>query len=320
MRTNHEIFEDLVLAEASAWLVRLQGPSRTAAADAAFKAWLAEDTAHARAFARVTETWDIIPGAAEPSAAQAAVRVRPRRRVLKALAACLLLAVVGGGVALYAWRNPVYQTAVGGQQTVTLGDGTRITLNTDTRLTVIYSKAERRILLNHGEAVFDDTPDSRRPFIVQAGDRVISALGTTFDVRNDPHFLEVTLIDGKVKVDPVASGQAGAEQGETTVLSPGERMTVRPGAEPTVDRPNLEEVTAWQRGEMMFDDATLAKVVAELNRYGNTHVLLGNPALAQLRVSGVFVTRDPVEAAKAIAKLHDLNIVRSGQSVLITTR
>jgi transmembrane sensor len=64
----------------------------------------------------------------------------------------------------------------------------------------------------------------------------------------------------------------------------------------------------------------LAKVVAELNRYGNTHVLLGNPALAQLRVSGVFVTRDPVEAAKAIAKLHDLNIVRSGQSVLITTR
>ncbi|MEW9570262.1 FecR domain-containing protein [Rhodanobacter sp. Si-c] len=317
MRTNHEIFEDLVLAEASAWLVRLQSPSRTAAADAAFRAWLAEDVTHARAFARVTETWDIIPGAAQLATVPALARTRPRRRMLAAVAACLLLALVGGGITFYALRNPVYQTAVGGQQTVTLDDGTRITLNTDTRLTVAYSKTERRILLDRGEAIFDDTEDSRRPFIVQAGDRAISALGTTFDVRNDPHVFEVTLIDGKVKVGPAASGQADTQHGET-VLSPGERVILRPGGEQTVDRPNLEEITAWQRGELIFDDATLGKVVSELNRYGNTHVFLGNPALAQLRVSGVFVTRDPVEAANAIARLHNLNVMRSGQGVVIT--
>lgn len=317
MRTNHEIFEDLVLAEASAWLVRLQSPSRTAAADAAFRAWLAEDVTHARAFARVTETWDIIPGAAQLVTAPVVARAHPRRRMLAAVAACLLVAVVVGGVTLHALRSPVYQTAVGGQQTVTLDDGTRITLNTDTRLTVAYSKTERRILLDRGEAIFDDTEDTRRPFIVQAGDRAISALGTTFDVRNDPHVLEVTLIDGKVKVGPAASGQTDAHHGETTVLSPGERVTLRPGGEQTVDRPNLEEITAWQRGELIFDDAALATVVSELNRYGNTHVSLGNPALAQLRVSGVFVTRDPVEAAKAIARLHNLNVIRSGQGVVI---
>jgi Fe2+-dicitrate sensor, membrane component len=196
MRTDHEIFEDLVLAEASAWLARLQGSSRTAAAEAAFKAWVAEDVVHARAFARVTETWDIIPGAAQLNNVQAIARTRPRRRVLEALAACLLLAAIGGGVTLYKLRDPVYQTMVGGQQTVMLDDGTRITLNTDTRLTVAYSKTERRIVLNHGEAIFKDTENPHRPFIVQAGDRRVRALGTAFDVRSDPRLLEVTLMEG----------------------------------------------------------------------------------------------------------------------------
>jgi transmembrane sensor len=317
MRTNHEIFEDLVLAEASAWLVRLQSPSRTAAAEVAFRAWLAEDVTHARAFARVTETWDIVPGAALSMAAPVAARARPRRRMLLAAAACLLLAVLAGGIRFHALRNPMYQTAVGEQQIVTLDDGTRITLNTDTRLTVAYSKTERRILLHRGEAIFDDTQDTRRPFIVQAGARAIAALGTTFDVRNDPQSLEVTLIDGKVEVSPAASGQTAAQHGETTVLSPGERVTLRAGGEQTVDRPNLEQITAWQRGELIFDDATLEKVVSELNRYGSIRVSLGNPALARLRVSGVFVTRDPVEAVQAIARLHKLNVVRSGQGVVI---
>jgi transmembrane sensor len=317
MRTNHEIFEDLVLAEASAWLIRLQSPSRSAAADVAFRAWLAEDVMHARAFARVTETWDIIPGAAQSVVTPVAARARPRRRLLVAAAACLLLAVAGGGITFHALRSPVYQTAVGEQQTVTLNDGTHITLNTDTRLTVAYNKAERRILLDRGEAIFDDTQDARRPFIVQAGDRAIAALGTTFDVRNDPHSLEVTLIDGKVEVSPAASGQTAVQHGETTVLSPGERVILHASGEQTVDRPNLEQITAWQRGELIFDDATLDKVVSELNRYGSTRVSLSSPALAHLRVSGVFVTRDPVEAAEAVARLHNLSVVRSGQGVVI---
>jgi transmembrane sensor len=318
MGTNHDISEDLVLAEASAWLARLQGPSRTAAADAAFKAWLAEDATHARAFGRVTETWDIIPGAARLGATQVATKARPRRRVGMALAACLVLATITGGITLYELRSPVYQTEVGGQQTVMLSDGSRITLNTDSKLTVAYSKTERRIVLDHGEAIFDDVKDARRPFIVQTGGGRIRALGTVFDVRSDPSLLEVTLMQGQVEVSPANAGQAAVQQGGATVLSPGERMTLRPGGEHTVDHPNIQAITAWQHGEAMFDNATLAEVMAELNRYGNTHIRLDDPALAQLRVSGVFTTRDPAEVAEAIAKLHNLNVVKSGQSIVIT--
>lgn len=318
MRTDHEIFEDLVLAEASAWLARLQGSSRTAAAEAAFKAWVAEDVVHARAFARVTETWEIIPGAAQLNTARTSARTRSRRRVLQVLAACLLLAMIGGGVTLYELRDPVYQTLVGGQQTVMLDDGTRITLNTDTRLTVAYTRTERRIVLSRGEAIFKDTEDPQRPFVVQAGDRKVRALGTAFDVRSDSRLLEVTLMEGRVEVSSVGFGRPDARADETTVLSPGERMTVRSNGGQTLDRPNLDAITAWQRGETMFDNATLAEVMVELNRYGKTHVRLDDPTLAQLRVSGVFTTRDPVEAARAIAKLHNLNIVSSGQSVVIT--
>jgi transmembrane sensor len=315
MCTNHEIFEDLVLAEASAWLVRLQGSPRTAATDAAFKAWLAEDAGHARAFARITETWDIIPGAAQLDAAAPVARPRPRRRMLEAMAACLLLAAIGGAMLLHGLREPMYQTGVGEQQTVTLSDGTRMTLNTDTQLKVAYSKTERRIFLLHGEAIFNDTENSRRPFIVQAGDRTIFALGTTFDVRSDPRFLEVTLIEGRVRVSPVDADKADAQ---ATVLSPGERLTWRSGSEQTVDHPDLKGITAWQRGEVMFDNASLADVMTELNRYGHAQIRVSDPQLAQMRVSGVFTTRDPVEVATAIAKLHDLHVVRSGQSIVIT--
>jgi transmembrane sensor len=67
----------------------------------------------------------------------------------------------------------------------------------------------------------------------------------------------------------------------------------------------------------MFDNATLAEVTAELNRYGDTHISLGDPALGQLRVSGIFSIRDPVEAARAIAKLCDLNVAQSNRNVVI---
>lgn len=313
MRANHEIFENLVLAEASAWLTRLQRSSRTAAVDAAFKAWLAEDVSHARAFARVTETWDIIPGAARLNT----VAARPPRRMLAAVAACLLLAVVVGGFTWRELRNPVYQTRAGEQRTVILKDGTRMTLNTDTRLAVDYSKAERRILLSHGEVIFDDVANPRRPFIVQAGDKEVRALGTVFDVHSNPRFFAVTLVSGLVEVAPTDRGRGQMQPGKATLLSPGERLTLHPDGHQTLDHPSIEEITAWERGEAMFDNATLADVIAELNRYGNTHIGLGDPALAQLRISGVFTTQDPVEAARAIAKLHHLNVVRTGESVVI---
>lgn len=317
MRGLSEIVEDIHLAEASAWLVRLKGPERSEVVEEAFRKWLSESRDHARAYARAADVWDIIPGAVQLDEKTAAHPLRQRRwRIPLAAAACCVL-MAAAAVAWFLSRPPVYQTAAGKMEVVTLQDGTRITLNTDTRLSVDYGKHERRVRLERGEAIFEDVADPKRPFVVQAGQNQVRALGTTFQVRVDPKRVAVTLVDGRVAVsrDTAAAGRGKAVA--PTILSPGERLTLRANGKATLDHPSIKALTAWRRGEAVFDDVSLAYAVDEINRYGGTPVRLGDPGLAQMRVSGVFAVHDPAEFASALAKLHHLHVLRSGKAITI---
>lgn len=318
MATHSNIADDIHLAEASAWLSRLQGPHRTAAVEAAFQAWLAESHAHARAYARVADIWYVIPGAAGLNRHGEAAALRPghahRPAWLAAAAVCIM--VMAAGLGWWHMRGPVYRTSVGEVKLVTLADGTRLTLNTDTRLVVDFDTHQRVIRLERGEAIFEDVTDPRRPFMVQADGHEVRALGTTFQVRIDRQSLAVTLMDGKVAVsrDAMRGDPAGSAP---TILAPGERLVLRSDGRKTVDHPSIEALTAWQRGEVVFDDVTLAHAIDEINRYGGIRVHLGDPALAQMRVSGVFAVHDPLEFAHALAKLQHLQVVRSGKDITL---
>jgi transmembrane sensor len=324
MHRQSDILEDLALAEAAAWLVRLQTTPRTAATEAAFKAWLAEYDAHAQAFARVTQTWDILPGAVQPYASETSAtpaRRRPRQSTvaIAAAVACVVLTVVLNGFLGPLWgRDSAYRTAIGETRTLTLDDGSHVTLNTDTQLMVAYRAGERRIRLEHGEALFEVAPNPQRPFIVQAADHQVRALGTIFDVRSDAQNLAVILIKGQVEVSGNrAARSGGGEPAATVLMSPGERMVVNRNGEAHLDHPEIETLTAWQRGQAIFDDVALADAIAEINRYGGARVQLGDPALGQLRISGVFATRNSAEFAAAVAKLHHLNVAQSGNVIAL---
>jgi transmembrane sensor len=314
MGAQTDIAADVTLAEAAAWLARLQGEGRTPATEAAFKDWVAEPD-HARAFARATETWEVIAGAA--LAGRRATPARPRRAPALA-AAALVLIVVGVGAGASVLRDPAYRTAVGQQQTLTLSDGTRVALNTDSRIVVDYRAGERRVRLERGEAMFEVAKNPRRPFIVQAGDEQVRALGTTFVVRRDAGRMSVVLIEGRVEVSPrPGRAEPSGRPAGTTVLSPGERLIIKAGAAIAVDRPKVETATAWRRGEVMFDDASLGEAVAELNRYGGTPVAVSDPRLDGLRVSGVFKTQDPGEFAETVAQLHGLRVTHGEAEILL---
>lgn len=316
MSRDNEIIAEVTLAEAAAWLTRLQRPGRTPALEAAFQEWLSEP-AHERAFARATDAWEIIPGAARLG--DAGRSARPWRDLGRAGVA-LAAACVAVTVAVGAWlaRDPVYATDVGEQQVFTLSDGSRVALNTGSHLVVDFSEGERRVRLERGEAMFEVTKNPDRPFVVEAGEERVRVLGTTFTVRKDGQKVAVTLVEGRVEVTRQPPRQPKAQP--VAVLAPGQRLTVRPDAGSAIDTPRVEAVTAWRRGEVMFDETPLIDAAAEINRYGGAPVEIGDPSLASLRLSGVFQTHDGAEFARAAAELHDLRVDHEGGRIVLRRR
>lgn len=316
-RGASRVVDELIVAEAAAWLTRLQGSARSPAVNAAFKEWLAADPAHAHAFARVNDVWEIVPGAAVVQEANDAAVRRPRSRrtpwlVAAGCAASLLLVA---GLFHSFPVDKTYETAVGAQRTVVLADHTRITLNTGTRLVVEYRENERRIRLERGEALFEVTRNPNRPFIVQAGAARIEDIGTIFDVHLATEKTAVTLLEGKVQVRDRA---ASSGQAKPIALVPGERLTLYADKAPMLVRQNVQEALAWREGRVYFDDTSVADAVAEMNRYGGPTIRVDDPRIAALRISGVFSTHDPSEFVLAVASLHHLQTVDASDAIVLT--
>jgi transmembrane sensor len=301
-------------AEAAAWLARLHGDHDAVTRDA-LDAWLAEDPAHAAAFERASEIWAILPRAARSSADEAVLRPapgsRPWLRPMLAMAASLVL---GFGVLWWSLANVGdYVTRPGEQQVATLDDGSRIALNTDTRVDVKFNADRRHITLDRGEAMFEVARDADRPFVVIAGNTRVEALGTVFTVRRTRDEVVVTLIKGEVAVSRESAGARGGSEAPT-LLQPGERLT-EPAAGPArIEPASVEAATAWRRGQTIFRETPLGEAVTELNRYGGPQVVIEDPRVAALPISGVFTTNAP-DFAQAVADLHGLSVQREGDTL-----
>jgi transmembrane sensor len=314
-------------AEAAAWIVRLHGPHRSPELENAFREWLSADAENGRQFERVTETWEqgaTIPVAGIPRLADRAPP--PRRRALIATMAAGVCGLLCLGI-WFAWPDPTYATAVGEQRIVRLDDGTRVSLNSETRVEIGYTKSQRRVQLLRGEAYFEVVHNPARPFVVTAGGTQVTALGTTFVVRYDADKTAVTLVEGKVVVVPAAGdelpvvpsniGPAPAHPRKDLVLTPGERVTLARHTPALVDEPRVEAVTAWRRGEVMLDRMQLSDAIAEMNRYDSQTLVIEDPRVAALQVSGIYHAGDSASFARAAAKLYGLRVEeRPGKIVL----
>jgi len=310
-----------IRAQAATWLAALRGPNRTPELVNRFEKWLAEDERHRAIWEQMTDSWDLAGGLQMDirSLSAAAEREEARRtRFISAMAASFLVAVlVASGAFYYAFRSIRFTTAVGEQRIVTLTDGTRVALNTNTRILIHYGKAFRRITLERGEALFDVAQRSRSPFIVAAGGREIEALGTSFIVReDDQHGLAVTLVEGKVAV----SSEKDARVAEAPqILQPGERLTLSARAPAILDRPQIRQLTAWQRGEVAFDETPLIQAIAEMNRYSTVSIRVRGGLPPGHRLSGRFRAGDSAEFARGIAKTYGLTLTETDHELLLDT-
>jgi transmembrane sensor len=196
--------------------------------------------------------------------------------------------------------NQSFKTAVGQQATVTLPDGSQVTLNTDTALRTGTDENRRRLVyLDKGQAFFKVAKDRRHPFVVAAAGRTVTALGTAFDVRIDRGELKVVLVEGKVRVEaatprPATAAVPAARRATpmATDMSAGSQLVARDDTEWRLTPTNVDRETSWLQGQLVFDGAPLREVVKEMNRYSTRKVEIADPSLAERRVGGNFSPGD----------------------------
>jgi transmembrane sensor len=154
----------LIDAEAASWLSRLHSSRKSAQTESAFRAWLSTSETHREAFERATEVWDMLPSVSGDYSVRVSARSRSHRQSV-ALAASVAL-ILGVLSLWWATRPPLYETRVGEERVVMLSDHSRVALNTNSELEINYSRAERRVVLDHGEALFEVSKDPSRPCFV----------------------------------------------------------------------------------------------------------------------------------------------------------
>ncbi len=307
--------------EAAAWIMQLHASDRSANADDALREWLAQSAAHREAFEAASDMWNAgatLPVSVIGRMARADRRPAPVWRRPVPIAATFVFAAILAGVA-YRSGGSALTTGVGEQRTLSLEDGTRVTLNTATRLKVAFGDRARRVSLESGEALFDVARNPDRPFVVSVAGHEVTALGTSFVVRYEHARTEVTLMEGKVSVAPLSSGKAdgGDAHSGATVLQPGERLTLAEYAQPKLDRPALDRVTAWKRGQAAFQNTPLPAAIEEMNRYSKRKLVIGDDAAAAVRVSGIFRVGESETFALALVNTYPLKTAEQGDVLLI---
>lgn len=252
----------------------------------------------------------------EPAHTSPAVKPWVRRRAVLAGGAGLLAAAGLAGVVIWTSQSQQeFATGLGETRVVKLPDGSVVTLNTETRVSVAFTKAIRKIHLIQGEAIFEVAKNKARPFIVVAHQTEVRAVGTAFTVRLLPErpvqilvqegVVEVTRRD-KPKVKPV---RAVAET--QTVVSPTAPIVVQ-----SLPHPQVARKLAWQYGRIALENETLSDAAEEFARYSDTKIII-DPAVSGYTITGLFASNDPVGFAKVAASVLALRVEEGPKEVRI---
>lgn len=199
---------------------------------------------------------------------------------------------------------------------VPLSDGSTATVNTDSTLRVSLRDRTRRVRLEKGEAWFKVAHDRARPFIVEAGDVRVRAVGTAFSVRVRDGGADVLVTEGVVE-----TWIAGRPERKVRIAS-GSKAHVSPEqpAQAVAAEAEIDRDLAWRNGEIALDGRTLAAAAEQFNRYNRRKLVVEDPQLAGERLVGRFATDDPMEFANAAATTLGARVVADDSTIRLYRR
>ncbi len=314
-----------VRAEAIEWLIAFSEGDSDASARARFNEWLRRSPEHVATYLRISAFWQdadrieprhlrdieklVKDACAEsnvyplaPGIPGGHIARLPRRASFRALVAAALGVIVVSLATLTALRTPTYTTEVGELRTITLGDGSVVTLDAASRISVSFTRTQRSIELSDGQALFRVAKDPGRPFVVKSNNTRVTAVGTQFDVNRKSNGTVVTVLEGRVSVaGPPQEPAARTLDTGPILVSAGEQAIVTSAQASKHRALNPANATAWTTGLLVFDSEPLREVARAFNRQNTKPLIVADPELQELRISGVF----PATGAGRIAEfLH----------------
>lgn len=315
---------------AADWIVAREQKDWSDRDQAALDAWLAESDLNKAAFWRLEHSWR---EADRLAALGGGLAVAPRRRALArrlrprtwvALTALAASAAVVVGVSLHEGRprtgeaavaTAAFATEVGGHRSLGLSDGSRVELNTDTRVRTAIGGDRRAVWLDKGEAFFEVAHRDGLPFVVHAGPRKITVLGTKFSVRRLGDKITVWVREGRVRVDNVEHASVARSAVVTAggvALSDG-AATLVTSASPE----RVEQALSWRDGMLRFDHERLGDIALEFNRYNRTKIFVDDPEAANIRIGGAFPASEPGAFARLLRDAYALEIEEAQDAIKI---
>jgi|SRR5580692_3726706 transmembrane sensor len=285
-------------------------------------AWLEESPSHAVAY------WRLVAGmeraerlvALKPQRMGRAANVLRRVRIIlpRVGVAVAVVATIGAGAAYWFSlpRGQVFQTPVGGHKLVTLADGTRVELDTNTLLHADLAAGRRVVTLDRGEAFFQIVHDSRRPFVVKVAGHEVTDLGTQFLVRAEEKHLEVRLMEGRAEIE----GDTQRTRLHSALLTPGDVVTASDDSMVVSKKPMPELIRelSWRRGVLEFDNTRLADAAAEFNRYNTQKIVVMGASVQKLALSDVLPATNVALFVRSVRVLFDLRVETRGNEIILS--
>lgn len=302
--------------EAIAWFSRLRS-SRVSAEDRrVFEEWRERSPAHARAFQLISEMWE--DPALKAAAVQSAQALLPARRRPRWLTAAVVTAVFSVLVVVAAHQFDLmtriqadYYTVTGERRTIQLPDQSTVTLNTQTAISTAFDQDARRVQLLKGEALFKVHSDQQRPFMVEHHQIVSRAIGTEFVVQARSEGIQVTVVEGVVEVNNKNQARPGVRLGAGTQIRVDQGVLSEPHpVDPVV-------ATSWLRGRLVVNAAQLADVIDDLRRYYPGTIIIWNPDIARIQVTGTYDLADPSGILATLGKTLPIRTVSLADRVVV---
>jgi transmembrane sensor len=279
---------------------------------------------HKAAFWRLEHAWQMADRVGALSGRDIAPRPRRKGLPLKwwqasALAASLLLTIAFIGLHSRPTLSPppsvdTFDTGIGGHRIVPLGDGSRIELNTATILRTLISTKRREVWLDRGEVFFEVTHIEGSAFVVHAGPRLITVVGTQFSVRRDDDKVTVAVVKGRVRVEDTTPGASSA----SITVTAGDVAIGLGSSTMVVSKPvaAVEDKLTWRDGRLFFDGTSLAEVADDFNRYNRQQLLISDPSVAAIRISGTFKASNVEAFVRLLKEAYGLKVELTADGTL----